>query len=48
MAKITHRIRDVAMKILDETPEGIRYSDLVRRIREHDSAFNQNTIHGTV
>ncbi len=49
MAKgIKARIREEAIKIIENHPEGIKYSDLHREIREIDSNFNKNTIHGTI
>ena len=43
---ITGQIRKIAFEILEEKPEGIRYSDLGRRILEYNSSFNPNTISG--
>jgi hypothetical protein len=42
---ITGQIKKIAFEILENTPEGIRYSDLARRILEHGE-FNKNTING--
>jgi hypothetical protein len=43
---ITGQIRKIALDILGERPEGIRYSDLKRKILEFNSSFNPNTISG--
>ncbi len=43
---ITGQIRRVAFDILEEKPEGIRYSDLGRKILEINSSFKPNTISG--
>ncbi|OGU13794.1 MAG: hypothetical protein A2X61_14200 [Ignavibacteria bacterium GWB2_35_12] len=43
---ITGQIRKLAFEILENKPEGIRYSDLKRNILEHNSSFNPNTIGG--
>jgi len=43
---ITGQIKKVAFDILEGTPEGIRYSDLGRRILEYNSSFKPNTISG--
>lgn len=43
---ITGQIRKIALEILAGKPEGIRYSDLARKILEHNSSFNKNTISG--
>ncbi len=48
MAKISDRIRKTAFGILEETPEGVRYADLVRRILQSDGTLKKNTIHGTI
>jgi hypothetical protein len=43
---ITGQIRKIALELLEEKPEGIRYSDLGRKILEQNSSFNPNTISG--
>jgi hypothetical protein len=43
---ITGQIKKIALEILEEKPEGIRYSDLKREILKRNSKFNQNTISG--
>ena len=49
MAKsIRARIREEAVRIIEDHPEGIRYSDLRREIHESDSSFNMNTISGSI
>ncbi len=48
MATFAERITEKALEILETTPEGVRYSELVRRIIERDGSFKQNTVHGTV
>ena len=45
---IKSRIREEAVRIIAEHPEGIRYSDLRRRIHEAYSSFNMNTITGSL
>lgn len=40
------RVKDKAIEILGETPQGVRYSDLVRRIVEALPDIPPNTIHG--
>lgn len=45
---IKERIRDAAVQILENHPEGVRYSDLVRQIHASNGSFKVNTIHGTV
>ena len=48
MATIGERIVEKAFEVLDVTPEGVRYSDLVRRVLELDDSFKPNTVHGNV
>jgi len=48
MATIGERITEKAFEVLDKTPEGVRYSELVRRVVDLDGSFKQNTVHGTV
>lgn len=43
---ITGQIRKVAFDVLEEKPEGIRYSDLGRKILEINPSFKPNTISG--
>jgi hypothetical protein len=42
---ITGQIRKIALEVLAAAPEGVRYSDLSRRIQERGT-FNKNTISG--
>jgi hypothetical protein len=42
------KITSKAQELLEENPNGIRYSDLVRRIHEEFPDIPVNTIHGTV
>ena len=44
---ITGQIKKIALDILANSPEGVRYSDLARRILEHNPNFNKNTISGS-
>ena len=48
MATIGERIVEKAFEVLDVIPEGVRYSDLVRRVLELDSSFKPNTVNGNV
>ncbi len=43
---ITGQIRKIALDVLADRPEGIRYSDLKRKVLEHAPTFNPNTISG--
>jgi hypothetical protein len=48
MATIRERITKIALHLLNDHPDGVRYSDLVRRVCEVDSALKTNTVHGSV
>ena len=49
MAKLgTHAVRDLARKIVAESPGGVRYSELVERIASANPETPKNTIHGSV
>ena len=48
MAKIRERMIDKAFQILALNPEGVHYSELVRRIAASDPSFKTNTAHGSV
>jgi len=43
---ITGQIRKIALEVLADRPEGIRYSDLKRKVLERNASFNPNTISG--
>ena len=47
MATIGEQIVEKAFEILEASPEGVRYSDLKRRIIEADHSFNSNTVGGS-
>ena len=44
----TSRIREAAIRIIADHPEGIQYSDLRRRIHETDSSLKLTTIGGAI
>ncbi|MDR0275676.1 MAG: hypothetical protein LBI48_10160 [Burkholderiaceae bacterium] len=46
--KVTERIKDKAFELLQQHPEGLRYSELRNKIQEFDPAFNGNTINGSI
>jgi len=48
MATITQQIRDCAFDLLKEKPEGLRFGQLVTQIHPKNSAFNVNTINGSI
>jgi len=45
---IRGQIGKIAFETLEETPEGIRYTDLKRKILEINPSFNPNTIEGSI
>lgn len=48
MSTKTEKIVSKAVEIIKTLPEGIRYSELVRRIQQEFSDIPTNTIHGTI
>jgi len=47
-SKVTERIEATALKLLDQHPEGLRWTDLRRRIEESDPGFHPKTVNGCV
>lgn len=45
---ITGRINETALKLLEQHPEGMRWSELLAGIKESDSGFHPKTINGCV
>ena len=45
---ITGRINALALQFLDEQPEGVRWSELLKRIQEADPSFHPKTVNGCV
>src|SRR2546425_7163326 len=48
MATIGERIVEKAFAALEAAPEGLRYSELVRRVIEFDGSFKPNYVKGKV
>lgn len=46
--KVTEQIKDAAFALLDQHPQGLRYSELRKKIHESDATFNSNTINGSI
>lgn len=46
--KVTERIKKIALELLEQHPEGLRYSELHSKIRAVDGGFNSNTINGSI
>lgn len=47
-SKVTERINATALKVLDENPEGLSWTDLRTRIEESDQGFHPKTVNGCV
>lgn len=47
-AKITERIKSKAIELLDQNPDGLRYSELHAKILASDNTFKPNTINGCI
>lgn len=45
---ITGRINTVALGLLDQHPEGLRWSELLLKIKASDQSFHPKTINGCV
>lgn len=48
MTKITEQIKNRALELLKQRPEGLRYAQLVRQIHQSNSGFKPNTINGSI
>jgi hypothetical protein len=47
-SKVTERINATALKLLEEHPEGLRWTDLRKKIEESDPGFHPKTVNGCV
>lgn len=45
---ITGRINDAAIAILEENPNGVRWTELIAKIKELDPSFHPKTVNGCV
>lgn len=46
--KVTKRIKDKALELLEQFPKGLRYSELHAKISDSDPTFNANTVNGSI
>jgi hypothetical protein len=46
--KVTKRIKDKALELLEQSPKGLRYSELHAKISAFDPSFNANTVNGSI
>jgi len=47
-SKVTERIEATALELLEQHPEGLRWTDLRLRIEESDPGFHPKTVNGCV
>ena len=47
-SKVTERINATALKLLEQHPEGLRWTDLRTKIEESDPGFHPKTVNGCV
>lgn len=47
-SKVTERIYAKAFELLEEHPEGLRWSDLLSQIKASDPTFHPKTVNGCV
>jgi hypothetical protein len=46
--KVTERINAMALELLEEHPEGVRWSELLRQIQAADAGLHPKTVNGCV
>lgn len=46
--KVTHRINATAFELLEAHPEGLRWSELLSKIKASDPTFHPKTVNGCV
>ncbi len=47
-SKVTHRINAKAFEILEKHPEGVHWSEMLKKIQESDPKFHPKTVNGCV
>lgn len=47
-SKVTERINATAFMLLEEHPDGLRWSELLKMIQESDPTFHPKTVNGGV
>lgn len=45
---VTSQIEETAFRLLEENPEGLRWAELDRLIKEQNPSFHPKTINGTL
>jgi len=47
-SKVTERINATAFELLEKNPEGLRWTDLRKKIEASDASFHPKTVNGCV
>lgn len=47
-SKVTHRIYAKAIELLEQHPDGLRFTELRKLIEESDNTFHPKTVNGCV
>ena len=47
-SKVTERINAKAFELLEKHPEGLRWSELLSKIKEFDPTFHPKTVNGSI
>ena len=47
-SKVTHRINAKALELLEQNPEGLRWSEMLSKIKASDKTFHPKTVNGCV
>jgi len=45
---VTHRINEKALTLLEKHPEGIRWSELIAKIKKSNPDFHPKTVNGCI
>jgi hypothetical protein len=45
---VTHRIYETIFDLLENNPQGLHWSELLKKIKEEDSSFHPKTVNGCV
>jgi hypothetical protein len=47
-SKVTERINAIALELLEKHPEGLRWSELLSKIKASDPSFHPKTVNGCI
>jgi len=45
---VTHQINEVVLELLGQNPKGLRWSQLLAKIKESDPTFHPKTVNGCI